>query len=425
MLSVESPRKIIGVPRKIAVLQEQKGLQWNTHPEGGHTSTFIFTSSGAAALRIGISADNLPSQAELRFFQGNIVGDRAEFVVTGEGINTLIQRNMKSKPDNEYSDVYWSPVIEGESLGVEIYVPPGGETDDVQITFSALSHLAVSPFSSSEHQFINQDYGDSNACQNDATCYPSWLNMRKAVAKMVFTDSGSTYICTGTLLNDADLTTWKPYFISANHCIANQTVASTLQTLWFFESSTCNGTTRNADYATRTGGATLLWTGGTTTSDLDSNQDASLLELHDSPPAGVYYAGWNINIDPGELTGVHHPQGDWKKISFGNNEGEYKCYMDGADFSCTPSDTGSFLAVDWTDGGTQGGSSGSGIFHNSDELVGVLKGGNGGCDAEGFSVYSKFSAAYSAGNLGQWLNTVPSSGGEGSIVPILYLLLNQ
>ncbi|MCI5148523.1 MAG: hypothetical protein D3916_03860 [Candidatus Electrothrix sp. MAN1_4] len=432
MLSRDSSREIIGVPRKLEVLkeklEEKKGDQWDKCPDGGHTSTFIFTSAGAAALRIGITVNNLPRTSELRFFKKETVNNTAEFVVTGKEINKLIQLNKTADPDNKDADVYWSPVIEGESLGIEIYTPPDVEPDDVRIAFSTLSHLAVSPFSSSDNQFIEQSieqsYGESDACQNDATCFAAWLDMRNAVAKMVYTDSGATYTCTGTLLNDTDTTTWKPYFISANHCIASQTVASTLQTHWFFESSRCDGTTQNANYTTRNSGATLLWTRGTTTSQIDTNQDASLFLLHDMPPAGVYYAGWDTsNIPVTNLTGIHHPMGDWKKISFCNNDGSYKCYMDGAGFSCTPSDTGGFLGVKWTDGGTEIGSSGSGIFNNNGELIGVLKGGNGVCGEGGFSVYSKFSAAYSAGNLRQWLNTAPSSGGKGSIVPMLYLLL--
>ncbi|MCI5227864.1 MAG: hypothetical protein D3918_14690, partial [Candidatus Electrothrix sp. AX2] len=273
MLSHESSKDIIGVSREINLLKEQEEIQWNKLPQGGVTSSFLFTSPGAAALRAGIAINSLPSLAELRFFSGNMM-EQADVVVKGEEINRLIQLNMQAEPDNPSSNVYWSPVIVGESLGIEIYLPQNVEAQDVQITFPMLSHFAVSPFSSSENQFINQGYGDSSTCQNDATCYPSWLDTRAAVAKMLYTEFGDSYTCSGTLLNDADTTTWKPYFISANHCIASQTVASTLQTVWFFESSTCNGITRNANYATRTGGATLLWTKGTTTSELDSNQDA-------------------------------------------------------------------------------------------------------------------------------------------------------
>ncbi|MCI5129803.1 MAG: hypothetical protein D3907_15260, partial [Candidatus Electrothrix sp. AUS3] len=171
----------------------------------------------------------------------------------------------------------------------------------------------------------------------------------------------------------------------------------------------------------------LLWTKGTTTSELDSNQDASFFELHDLPPAGVYYAGWNININSNELVGIHHPAGDWKKISFGEYAGMSRCYLDSGnlDFYCTTSSTGSFLQVNWTDGGTEPGSSGSGIFSSTKDLVGMLKGGNGGCDDNAVSMYSTFSAAYSAGNLGQWLNTVPASTKEITITPILMLLLNR
>ena len=424
MLSHESSKDIIGVSREINVLKEQQGMQWNKLPQGGVTSSFLFTSPGAAALRIGIAIHSLPFLAELRFFQGNMVNEQAEVAVKGREINRLIQLNMQAEPDNPSSNVYWSPVIAGESLGIEIYLPQNVESQGVQLTFPMLSHFAVSPFSSSEHQFINQSYGDSSTCQNDATCYPAWLDTRDAVAKMVYTEFGDSYTCSGTLLNDADATTWKPYFISANHCIASQTVASTLQTVWFFESSTCNGITRNANYAIRNGGATLLWTEGTTKNNVDSNQDASFFKLHDLPPAGAYYAGWNISFNFSELVGIHHPAGDWKKISFGEYAEMSRCYLDSndLDFYCTPSFTGSFLQVNWTTGGTEPGSSGSGIFSSTKDLVGMLKGGNGGCDDNAVSIYSTFSAAYSAGNLGQWLNTAPSPDNRASIVPILMLL---
>ena len=172
---------------------------------------------------------------------------------------------------------------------------------------------------------------------------------------------------------------------------------------------------RNPSYTTRSGGAVLLWTDGTSTSNVDSNQDATLLELNDAPPSGSYFSGWDTAIDAGEMTGIHHPKGDWKKISFADQAGSYKCYMTSSTgFRCSSSSSGSFLCVDWIDGGTEGGSSGSGIFQNDGKLVGMLKGGDGAC-AGSQSYYSKFSIAYSTGNLSQWLYT--STGCTYSISP--------
>ena len=410
-VSYDSVPKQIGFARQIESLSEhqrfKKTLNWREIQDGGHTATIIISSPEAKALRVGIIVNKLPQETEFRFFDiNNETSGLSATLITGEQINHLLQLNKNADPDHPDSQTYWSPTVSGESIGIEIYLPPGIHPGNIDIAIPFLSHIFVSPFVSSSEYLKPQSYGDSDSCQNDATCYPSWQDTAKAVARMVFTDSGGSYLCTGTLLNDTDSSTSIPYFITANHCIDSQTVASTLETNWFFESAWCNSTTRNSNYATKSGGAQLLWTKGNTTSSLDSNQDIAFLQLNDNPPSGVYYAGWNPTIGSGTVTGIHHPAGDWKKISFGNQGEDYKCYATyHGGYNCSPSSTGSFLRVNQTDGGTEGGSSGSGLFIDN-QLIGTLLGGGGGICAGSFSDYSKFGAAYSAGNLSQWLDPI-------------------
>nr|MBF0223588.1 BACON domain-containing protein [Desulfobulbaceae bacterium] len=411
-MSDDSVPNQIGFARQIESLSElslfKQLLNWYKIQDGGYSATIIISSPGAKALRVGIIVNKLPQETEFRFFElENETSDLFPVLVTGEQINFLLQVNKTADPDHPDSQTYWSPTVPGDNIGIEIYIPPDIEPENVEMAIPFLSHIFASPFISNSESSIMKSYGDSDPCHNDATCYSSWQSMRKAVAKMVYTQSGYSYLCTGTLLNDTDPNTDKPYFITANHCISTQTVASSLETHWFFESAWCNASTRNANYSIKSGGATLLWTKGRTTSSLDSNQDVSFLELNNSPPAGVFYSGWNASIEPGTVTGIHHPAGDWKKISFGDQGGYYQCYDTyGDSFNCNPSSTGSFLEVVWSDGGTEGGSSGSGIFQNYSYLVGVLFGGSGG-PCGGTDKYSKFGAAYSAGNLSQWLNPAP------------------
>jgi len=407
----------IGFARHIESLSEKKrlkkALNWIGTQDGGYTATIIISSPEAKALRVGLIIDKLPQETEFRFFA--IDDDKSlptVALITGEQINKLQVLNKAVDPDHPDSQTYWSPTVAGESMGIEIYLPPGIHPDNFVIAIPFLSHIFVSPFVSSSESLEPQRYGDSDPCQNDATCYSSWLDERNSVAHMIFTESGFSYQCTGTLLNDTDTTTQIPYFITANHCIGNQTVASTLETHWFFESDSCNSTTLNSNDTTRYGGATLHWTKGMTTSSLDSNQDVTFLELNDTPPEGVFFSGWNSTIGSDTVTGIHHPSGDWKKISFGDQSGDYKCYnIEGSDYyTCSPSSTGSFLRVNWIDGGTEGGSSGSGLFID-DQLIGTLLGGGGGNCAGSESDYSKFGAAYSAGNLSQWLDPSPPVNG--------------
>lgn len=413
----------IGVNREIIELQSMASttqmLDWRPLDSGGVTATLKVVSPGAAAVRLAIRVHNVPENSEFRFFSGAEGGDI--ILVTGTEIMGLIDLNRQAEPTNPDGSLYWGPTISGDSVGVEIYLPSTVELSSLAISMPAVSHMSVSPFV--DNRFSLQDVGDSNPCQNDATCYSSWLNMRKATAKMIFNDGVFAYICTGTLLNDKDTTTFIPYFLSANHCISTQTEASTLETLWFFESATCNGATRNPNYNRVTGGAALLWTGGMTSSPGGNNMDTSFFRLNGTPSGGVYFAGWTTAIPIGNRTGVHHPSGDWKKISFGTvGASRGDCWWTGeTSFECQESASGNFILTGWNDGGTEGGSSGSGIFENNDQLAGDLTGGGGGDCADSFSFYSLFKAAYQTGNLGRWLNAEP----EPVLTPIYQLLLNN
>jgi len=405
----EPPRRKIGAVRVVDALSDFQGvggiLEWKKTDDGGHTALVFISSPRARAVRAGIIINALPDETECRFFPAPEAATRIPpILITGEQINRLLERNMEMDASHPDARTFWSPTVPGDRIGMEFYLPSGVDPARLEIAMPFVSHIEESPYETGQESRTPLKFGDSNPCQNDATCYPGWQDTGNAVAKMVFTESGDSYTCTGTLLNDSDEGTWIPYFITANHCIGSQTVASTLETHWFYESAACNSTIQNPDYTVRYGGADLLWTKGYSTSPLDGNQDVSFLRLYDTPPAGAMFAGWHTAMDENPVFGVHHPEGDWKKISFGNPEGHFTCYGPGDEYECTPSTSGSFLNVVWTDGGTQTGSSGSGIFNADGQLLGTLLGGGGGDCAGSDSDYSWFGAAYSAGGLSRWLD---------------------
>jgi lysyl endopeptidase len=208
-------------------------------------------------------------------------------------------------------------------------------------------------------------------------------------------------VCTGTLLNDR-MSTGTPYFLSANHCISNQTVASTLYTLWFYKSASCNSTQVNPAFVAMTSGATLLYSESTT--------DTAFMRLNAQPPAGALFAG-SSPFGPDAynglqgIYGVHHPSGDLQKYSEGDYLGTAAC---GA--STCSSSTGSdakFLAVRWNRGVTEPGSSGSGLFrrlNGKDYLVGQLLGGASSCtQPTAYDFYGRFDLAFNSA-LQQWLD---------------------
>lgn len=186
-----------------------------------------------------------------------------------------------------------------------------------------------------------------------------------------------------------------PYVLTAHHCVSDQTRASSVEAYWFHRSRHCGspgGTARSV-----TGGTDLLYAAKTT--------DTSLLRLRNPPPAGAVFIGWSATLPkPGTpLTGVHHPRGARQAIAFGSLT-EYQNCADVV-YCGEEADPEAihYLRVNWDKGVVDVGSSGSGIFLPTGQLVGTLSGGFGDCERqEGPDDYGRFDLAYRAA-LHNWL----------------------
>lgn len=415
--SDQVPRKI-GFARRLsgaAATVFPRGTDWHVLPDGAHVAAMTVSAPRAAALRLALEVDQLPDAAELRFYSADLT---EVHVVRATAVNALIRRNLAAGDSPSAASTYWSPVVEGASIGLEVYLPAGERPDLLRLAVPTVSHLVSTP------RTVRQEGGSlqsAGSCNLDVNCYSAWSPLQDAVARMVFTKSGSSYLCTGTLLND-QAGSGTPYFLTANHCISGQTVASTLTTWWFYRSTSCGSSFVNPGATTRSGGAVLLATSSAT--------DGTLLQLLDTPPAGAMYSGWSTSVPLlfASNTGIHHPQGDLKKISFGYPTDYYSCTASGgSSFTCTSatSQTGNYLGVQWTEGVTEGGSSGSGLFLNSGQyLTGTLYGGSGTCaNLTRTGYYGRFDRFFALGNLGQWLSlavdyalTVSKTGSGGGVV---------
>src|ERR1019366_2148894 len=133
------------------------------------------------------------------------------------------------------------------------------------------------------------------------------------------------------------------YFFTANHCLDNDdndvgasrahpaAAAATINTYWFFQTSVCGVDTAS-----------------------NVNFDWDLVRLNNAPPAGATFAAWNaspLSVAGVAADGIHHPEGDLKKISQGTTQG-FQTFDDGS----------SFITMLWMQGVTEPGSSGSGLF---------------------------------------------------------------
>ncbi|HZW25303.1 MAG TPA: hypothetical protein VFF26_07460 [Gallionella sp.] len=341
------------VPAAIADAVAPQLLNWQPLATGGMAAQFTITSPGAAALRLALAVRKIPQGAEARF-----TGSANPNDVLGPVASAQMLKDA----------VYWSPMVEGDSATVEISLPPGAVPADLDFTLVNISHALSSPVKLNMNAL--QLKALAATCELDAVCYysdPQIRNVATGVAKMLYTEpsTGLSYVCTGTLLNSWTLR--EPYFYTASHCISDQPTASTLITYWFYESAACNGTTLSPSARMLINGAELLYSSAVT--------DGALLRLVDPAPAGAAFVGWDSTAVSANLPfmGLHHPMGDFTKVTFGTTAGLQPF-----------NGVGSYNAAVDTQGITEGGSSGSALFIlNSTtgqyQLRGGLKGGSNSC----------------------------------------------
>lgn len=391
----------VGFGRDVAALAGEaalrRALKWQPLATGGRAAAIGITSPEASAMRIGVRVTALPADAALRFYAP---ASGPVFEVPAREILDTIARNVAAGDASANARTYWAPVIEGATAVIEVELAATSSDNDLHIAIPEISHFVTS---------AAKDYvmpKSAAACENDVMCHlADWGVESTAVARMIFCDGPKCYYCTGTLLADLDTSTAIPYFLSANHCISTQTVASTLQTDWFYRSSACNSGVAGTSQ-TLTGGATLLYA--------STNTDTSFMRLNATPPAGTAYAGWIVGTPPAvgtDIVDVHHPAGDLQKISFGDVQGYWTCTAPrGGRFSCSVSTLGSatFYGVTWRSGVVEGGSSGSALFDDAGQyVIGQLYGGSSSCTNQTATDYfGRFDVAYNAA-LSQWLAAVP------------------
>jgi PKD repeat protein len=202
---------------------------------------------------------------------------------------------------------------------------------------------------------------------------------KHAVCKLTFQSDGSSYLCSGALVNNVrqDGT---PYFLTANHCISDSAEASTLVAYFNYENEGCDGA---ASTPLTLSGAGFLTSG--------TASDYTLLLLEDEPPSPYqpYFAGWNAN-DAASVGAacVHHPVGLTKKLSLDFDSigaNEIPVQWEGN----TLSPVGSHWLVNFDIGLTSGGSSGSPLFNSEQQIIGQLHGGD-----DTYDLYGKFSYSY-------------------------------
>lgn len=355
-----------------------ESLGWSTVEGGARAARVDVGSGGAAAIRVALRMTGVPDGLVVRFAAAGAT------VAVDSVAATEIAATARRHGE------YWSPVIEGERVVIELEAPAAAALAGAKLELVRVSHLVVGPRTSPQDAAkILSDIGDSGSCNINVKCVSpqdtALLNQSAATGKLVFSvASGGTARCTGTLLNSSPQS-FTPFLYSANHCFESAYEASTLNVWWFFDATACGSNTPGS-YFVQTGGAFLL--------ARSQDWDWALLLLNTAPPAGVFFSGWNSGfLSSGANVEIyHHPSGDLKKWSQGTSFGAVP-----VDFGTAAGGAGFFTRVVWSDGTTEGGSSGGGLvtFANSVyQLRGGLLGGDALCsNPNGSDYFSQFGVA--------------------------------
>ena len=364
-------------------------MKWVPMEDGTAATQASVTSPGATNMRMGVQVD-LPPDAEIRFSGADPTTTYP--VVTREDISW-----KGFEPQT-----LWSPIVEGQTIGIEIVLPSEESLSNFRFEIDGVLHGFLE----------NGGFGFTpQICSNqvDAMCRTSRFESFQigTVAQISYrTDSGGGYVCSGTMMNDKDQRHFIPYFLTANHCISSQTEARSIVAQWYYLPATCGGTTLHSRYFRTSFGANMLET--------SLRQDSSFLVFRYRARKPQSYSGWNPARAPirHDAFGLHHPSGTRMKYSAGRTT-RFKnvdvCDDLEARIGCNL--VANAIEVDWTDGLTEGGSSGSGLFFRlpqGQRLMGVLSGGRGGC-TDKISSYGNFRDFY--GQVRPYLNatTAPIS----------------
>ncbi len=334
-----------------------------------------FTAENATDMNVGFSKLRLPAGAEL-FLSGTL--DDGESYVVG--------------PIGNQFGSWWSAPIPGETLALDLMVP---------VDADGFMDVEISRVSTGYRDLFKQSGGPGFAkqayCHNDVVCPAgdAWRNEIRSVA--AYTAEGS-YACTGTLLMDAE-GSFRPFFLTANHCGVTPENANTVVTIWNYHSPECG---------MLSGGSKLQTISGATYRAGRRDADFTLLELSSAPPESfnVHYAGWDrSDVAPqGGAVTIHHPGADEKAITL-NFDPVAKSN------NCIGSGEDTHWEVDnWENGSTEQGSSGAGLWDmDSKLLIGQLSGGLASCDDAASDCFGRIGVAFTGGTndaerLAPWLD---------------------
>ncbi|MEM7355955.1 MAG: trypsin-like peptidase domain-containing protein, partial [Acidobacteriota bacterium] len=393
-----SGRLLVGLTKKVGAAVAFTGRERFAKAARAHANGLLRVSSdgffwsttvhakGATATRLHFTEVALPDGVELFIYS-----------TAGEAFGPYTGKGVLGTGD------FWSHTVIGPEVRIQLRfageqvarVLAATRLQLAEVVYQGPKYLPAQflrpELFSEESGFGTKAFCSFNAsCVQNASCSSlpgSVQSARDAVAHYAFVSGGSSFICSGGLVNDTDNSTFIPYFLTANHCVNTAAEVGSIEA--FFQFSTpCGGACFNPRGSVpRVLGATLL-AGSSAT-------DFTLTRLNGNAPGGSFLLGWSPTAvafsNNTQLNRISHPRGAPQAFS------QQRVTTSGV--SCTTLPRGNFIYSKDTFGATEGGSSGSPILNTSGQIVGQLFGACGTnlgnvCDAVNNSTVDGAFASY-------------------------------
>jgi len=321
---------------------------------------------------------------------------------------------------NPSGGIFATEFTGGDEVILEYYAPQ----ESVEKPRISISDIGYGYNKSAFKEFIGiTTKAASGSCMVNINCEEgdAWQDQKNGICYTIQKIGRLSYLCSASLLNNT-AEDFKPLILMAAHCAYDDNMymaSSSDMGQWIFyfhkEYSGCANTSP-VESKTMTGCKLLTNTG------LNGGSDGLLVLLNSEIPAdyNVFYNGWDSrNVPANSGVGIHHPSGDYMKISTFNKPAQ--------DYDFIYSDfTGDkkghwnvqFVATKNGHSVTEGGSSGSPLFNEKKLVVGTLTGGNSSCESEyelnGLNLYGKFSYHFNrysdeSARMDIWLDPLKSN----------------
>jgi len=257
-----------------------------------------------------------------------------------------------------------TPPIDGDTVVVQIDwpddVPPSGTEAHLGRVYHGYRSWNGSGTGESG---CTDGFGECNVGVN-CPLGDDWQDEKRGVVRLTIFADDSVGVCSGTLINNTDLDC-RPLILTAEHCftnLANPSLA-TLTVLFNYERPGCGPGSAFSSQSV-TGVRKVAFA-------LNFTTDFRLLEIIDPlPDFELYFNGWSRRIPSPAASHytIHHPRGAPKKIS-----------RTGVALVPSVNFDSHWRVVRWSQGATDGGSSGSPLFDPFGRVIGQLHSGSAEC----------------------------------------------